>query len=180
MIYKKPGCIELDRLRVIHLFEADFNLMVGILFGRRAMYHQVDHQWLNPAQFRCPGGECQDASISKVLHNLVCSLTNTPMGQFESDAKSCFDREVMTFVLTCYHSTGAPMGPLQMWEQVLHNIGHKVKTGFGISNDGYSYSNSPPNSWPRTRLSRRPRLLLNSNISPHRCHETSLSWPTTL
>jgi hypothetical protein len=34
MIYKKPGCIELDKLRVIHLFEADFNLMIGILFGR--------------------------------------------------------------------------------------------------------------------------------------------------
>jgi hypothetical protein len=39
MIYKKPGCIELDKLRVIHVFEEDFNLMIGILFGRRAMYH---------------------------------------------------------------------------------------------------------------------------------------------
>jgi hypothetical protein len=51
------------------------------------------------------------------------------MGQFESDATACFDREVMRFVLTCYHSTGAPLGPLRMWEQVLHNIVHKVKTG---------------------------------------------------
>jgi hypothetical protein len=85
-------------------------------------------------------GECQDASISKVLHNLVCSLTNTPTGQFESDAKACFDCEVMPFVLTCYHSTGAPLSPLQMWEQVLHHIIHKVKTAFGISTDGYSYS----------------------------------------
>jgi hypothetical protein len=122
--------------------------MVGILFGRRAMYHQVYHQLLNPAQFGRPGGECQDASISKVLHNLVCSLTNTPMGQFESDAKSCFDREVMTFVLRCYHSMCAPMAPLQMWEEVLHNIVHKVKTGFGISNDGYSYSDNSPTHSP--------------------------------
>jgi hypothetical protein len=50
----------------------------------------------------------------------------------------------MTFVLTCYHSTDAPMGPLRMWEQVLHNVIHKVKTGFGISTDGYSYSDSSP------------------------------------
>jgi hypothetical protein len=49
MIYKKPGCIELDRLHVIHLSEADFNLMVDILFRRRAMYHQVDHGLLNPS-----------------------------------------------------------------------------------------------------------------------------------
>jgi hypothetical protein len=89
---QKPGCIELDRLRVIHLFEADFNLMVGILFGRRTMYHQVDKGLFNPAQFGRPGGECQDASISKVLHNLVYHLTRTPMGQSESDAMACFDK----------------------------------------------------------------------------------------
>jgi hypothetical protein len=50
MIYKKPGCVKLDKLRVIPLFEADFNLIIGILFGRRAMYHQIDHNLLNPAQ----------------------------------------------------------------------------------------------------------------------------------
>jgi hypothetical protein len=144
MIYKKPGCIELDRLRVIHLFEADFNLMVGILFGRRAMYHQVDHGLLNPSQFGRPGGECPDASISKVLHNLTAAFTHTSMGQFESDATACFDREIMKFVLACYHSTGAPMGPLRMWESVLYNIVHRVKTGFGLSKGGYSYSPESP------------------------------------
>jgi hypothetical protein len=112
MIYNKAGYIELDKLRVIHLFEADFNLMVGILFGRRTMYHQVDKKLLNPAQFGCPGGECPDVSISKVIHNLICLFTRTPMGQFESEVKACFDQEVMKFVLTCYQSNGAPMGPL--------------------------------------------------------------------
>jgi hypothetical protein len=144
MIYKKPGCIELDRLRVIHLFEADFNLIIGILFGRRAMYHQVENQLLNPSQFGRPGGECPDASISEVLHNLTASLTHTPMGHFESDATACFDREVMKFVLACYHTTGAPLGPLKMWEQVLYNIVHKVKTGFGLSKDGYTFFNDSP------------------------------------
>jgi hypothetical protein len=144
MIYKKPGCVELDKLRVIHLFEADLNLMIGILFRRRAIYHQVDRSLLNTAQFGRPGGECQDSSISKVLHNMISSFTHTPMGQFESDATACFDREVMKFVLTCYHSTGAPLGPLQMWEQVLHNIVHKVKTGFGLSTSGYSFTPASP------------------------------------
>jgi hypothetical protein len=97
---------------VIHLFEADFNMMIGILLGRRAMHHQVDNQLLNTAQYGRPGGECSDSSISKVLHNLISSLTHTPMCQFESDATACFDREIMRFVLTCYHSTGAPDGSL--------------------------------------------------------------------
>jgi hypothetical protein len=144
MIYKKPGCVELDKLRVIHLFEADLNLMIGILFEHRAMYHQVDRGLLNQAQFGRPGGECQDSSISKVLHNLISAFTHTPMGQFESDTMALFDREVMKFVLTCYHLTGAPLGPLRMWEQVLHNIVHKVKTGFGLSTDGYSFTTASP------------------------------------
>jgi hypothetical protein len=145
MIYKKPGCIELDRLRLIHLFEADFNLIIGILFGRQAMYHQVDNRLLNTSQFGRPGGECPNASITKVFHNLtLLSLTHTPMGQFENDATACFDREVMKFVLACYHSTGAPLGPLKMWEQVLYNIVHKVKTGFGLSNEGYIFSSDSP------------------------------------
>jgi hypothetical protein len=33
MIHKEPGNYNLEKLQVIHLFEADFNLIVGILFG---------------------------------------------------------------------------------------------------------------------------------------------------
>jgi hypothetical protein len=34
MIYKSPGCIKLEKLCIIHLFEADFNLIIGLLFVR--------------------------------------------------------------------------------------------------------------------------------------------------
>jgi hypothetical protein len=69
MIYKKAGVLELDELRVIHLFEADFNLLVGLIFGRRTIHNAVDHHRLHPSQFGKKGGECMDAAISKVLHN---------------------------------------------------------------------------------------------------------------
>jgi hypothetical protein len=59
MIYKKPGCIEFDKLRVIHLFEADFNLLVGLFFGRRAASpsgQSVDsHGPVRQARRRMPG-----------------------------------------------------------------------------------------------------------------------------
>jgi hypothetical protein len=133
MIYKKIGCIELNKMRVIHLFEADFNLLVALFFGRRAMHHQVDHGLIHEGQFGKPGGECQDAASSKVLTNLVSDFSKTPTGQFESDATACFDREVTRFVFLCFKSTGAPMGPLRMWEQALSNVVHRVKTAFGLS-----------------------------------------------
>jgi hypothetical protein len=34
MICKKAGILKLEELRVLHLFEADFNLLVGLIFGR--------------------------------------------------------------------------------------------------------------------------------------------------
>jgi hypothetical protein len=89
MIYTKPGVIELDKLRVIHLFETDFNLLIGVYFGRRAMYHQVDRNLIHHGQYGKPGGECQGATLSKVLHNLVAFPSKPPMGQFESDAEAC-------------------------------------------------------------------------------------------
>ena len=129
---------------MIHLFEADFNLAIGIYFGRRAMQHQVRHQLIHDGQFGKPHGECQDAALSKVLYNMVAQFSQTPLGQFESDATACFDREVMNFVLTCFRLTGAPMGPLRMWEQTLYNIVHRIKTAYGISLASYSFSSDSP------------------------------------
>jgi hypothetical protein len=106
MIYKKAGVLELDELRVIYLFEADFNLLVGIIFGRRAVCIAVNHQRLHPNQFGKKGGECMDAAISKTLHNVIATYTKTPLGQFESDATACFDRIVMVL---CFYAYGCPM-----------------------------------------------------------------------
>jgi hypothetical protein len=78
MIYKEPGNYNLDKLRVIHLFEADFNLMVGILFGRRAMYHARDKELLHDGQGGRLGSECMDVTITKVLHITMAHLTKTP------------------------------------------------------------------------------------------------------
>eukprot|EP00980_Cylindrotheca_fusiformis_P029612 scaffold23609_cov122-Cylindrotheca_fusiformis.AAC.1 len=65
MIYKEPGNMNLEKLRVIHLFEADFNLMVGILFGRRAMYHALHENLIHPGQGGRIGGECEDVALTK-------------------------------------------------------------------------------------------------------------------
>jgi hypothetical protein len=95
MIYKEPGNYNLDKLRVIHLFEADFNLVVGILFGRRAMYHAKDNNLLHDGQAGRLGSECMDVTLIKVLHITTSHLTKTSLGLFESDAEACFDRIVM-------------------------------------------------------------------------------------
>jgi endonuclease/exonuclease/phosphatase family metal-dependent hydrolase len=144
MIYKEPGNFNLDKLRVIHLFEADFNLTVGILFGRRAMYHARDHSLLHDGQGGRLGSECMDVTLTKVLHITMAHLTKTPLGLFESDAEACFDRIVMLMAFLAFKSLGAPTKPLQMWEQALYHVRHALRTGFGESDHYYDYSDATP------------------------------------
>jgi hypothetical protein len=144
MIYKNAGCIELDKLRVIHLFETDFNMMVGILFGRRAMHHNVDNNLLHLGQYGRPGGECQDMAFAKMLHTHMATFSQTPIRQFESNAASCFDRIVMLFVFTTLCAWGAPIPALRMWELTLYHIFHSVKTALGVSPSSYQYTPDTP------------------------------------
>jgi hypothetical protein len=144
MIYKKAGVLELNELRVIHLFEANFNLLVGLIFGRRTVHNAVDHHRLHSCQFGKKGGECMDAAISKTLHNVLATYTKTSLGQFESDATACFDRIVMTFAMLCFFAYGCPSLLIKFWFAVLQHHSHKVKTGHGISDGSYTYSDDSP------------------------------------
>jgi hypothetical protein len=80
MIYKSPRCTELEKLGIIHLFEADFNLIIGLLFGRRAMYHTAENRWIHREQYCKPARKCNDAVMLKILHNHIAHITKTPMG----------------------------------------------------------------------------------------------------
>ena len=41
----------MSKLRMIHLFEADYNLIIGLIFGCRAMYSGVDNKTLHTSQW---------------------------------------------------------------------------------------------------------------------------------
>jgi hypothetical protein len=144
MIYKKPGVLELDKLCVIHLFEAAFNLLVGLIFGRQTVHNVVGHQKLHPYQFGKKGGECMDAAISKTLHNVISTYTKTSLDQFESDATTCFDRIVMSYAMLCFFAYGCPLLLINFWLGVLRHHRHKVETSHGISAGSYEYSQDSP------------------------------------
>ena len=125
MIYKKAGSIALEDLRIIGLFEAEFNLAIGILFGRRAIFHQIDNKHMHQDQYGRPGVKCQDVAFAKILQYHVSKYTQTPMGNFESDAEACFDRIMMAFALLCFSIWGAPNAAIKMWEKysLIQNTG---------------------------------------------------------
>lgn len=144
MIYKKPGSIDIESLRVIHLFEADFNLVIGLIFGRRTIYQAIDNGWIPDSQVARPYSECTDGLLSKVLHMEIAHTTKTSLGGTDFDAASCFDRIRMNYALSIYRQHGVSESACKMWEQTLHNVIHHVKTGYGISEKFYKYTKDSP------------------------------------
>jgi hypothetical protein len=50
MLEKDPGVPNVNRLRIIHLFEADYNLVLKLLWGSRLVRRAIDLDLLHPCQ----------------------------------------------------------------------------------------------------------------------------------
>jgi hypothetical protein len=138
MIYKKPGVYLIDCLRVIHLFEADYNFVIGLIFGRRALYSGIAQNTLHPSQWAQPGRRCADVVVMRELTLSMAHMLKIEMGGFENDAAACYNRILMNMMGAAFERMGVPEGPLQLQEDVLLNVIHYLKTGFGITRDSYT------------------------------------------
>jgi hypothetical protein len=114
MIYKKPGVYLIHKLRVIHLFEADYNFIIGTIFGRRAMYSGVDNDTLHTSQWTQPGRQCLDVVVMRELTLAVAKMTRTHLAGFENDASACYDRIVMYLVSAIFDRMGVPPCPIRL------------------------------------------------------------------
>jgi hypothetical protein len=145
MIYKKTGVFLIDKLGVIHLFEADYNFIIGTVFGRRAMYSGVDNHTIHSSQWAQPGQQCADVVVIRELTLAVSKMTKTPLGGSKTTPRratigsACYDRIViMNLVAAIFDRMGVPIGPLvRLQEQTLLQVVHFLKTGFGTSASSY-------------------------------------------
>ena len=105
LLEKIPGTPRIDKFRVIHIFEADLNLVFGILWNRRLMRHCEQQQTLGPDQWGSrPGRSSIDAAMLKRLTYELSSLTRTDHGTFDNDAKACYDRIIPSLAMrVCKH-----------------------------------------------------------------------------
>jgi hypothetical protein len=92
VLEKDPETPKIHRLRVIHLYEADYNLILGVKW--RALLHHACHRCLmNPSQYGSqPGKETPDpAFLQNFIEYELARLTRKPVVRFDNDATSCYD-----------------------------------------------------------------------------------------
>ena len=91
MIEKVTGVDKLDRLRMIHLLQADFNMILGILWSQRMMKNAREHKALSPYQWARSGSHATDPLLLKTLSFEIAGYTRTSLSEMDLDAASCYD-----------------------------------------------------------------------------------------
>jgi exonuclease III len=139
MLEKIPGKPLLHKLRVIHIIESDFNLMIGINFGRRMMWNAEKAKVLGDEQDGSrKRRKAQDVLVRKHATLSVLRLSRSNAVFLDNDAKSCYDRIVMLMASLCCQSIGMDKKACRLFLKTLDSARYHVKTQLGVSQEFYS------------------------------------------
>ena len=93
MLEKDAGCPRINRLRIIHLFEADFNFILKVLWGHRLVRRAHDLKLINTGQYgSVPGKTAMELVMLNQLSNDICRTNKYNIIRFDNDASACYNR----------------------------------------------------------------------------------------
>ena len=144
MIEKEPGNPQLHRLRVIHLYESDYNSILGIKL-RSVVHDCEDSQVLNPGCYGSRSNrQASDPTYIEVLQYDYASLTRWPEIKFNNDATSCYDRIIPSISNVIARSMGLHSNIANIHGHMLEQAEYRIKTQLGISSGFYIHSLEHP------------------------------------
>ena len=138
MIEKDKGRPRLNRLRIIHLFEADYNLFLKIMWGSRLVRKAVALDLLNDGQHgSVPGRTPMDPIMLNQITTDLCRLLRITYIRFDNDASACFDRIIVALAMLAARRCGMPLNAIRSHAKALELMQYTVKTVHGVSSDSY-------------------------------------------
>jgi hypothetical protein len=145
MIEKDTGNPCIHRLRIIHLFEADFNLYMKMQWGKRLVRRASKHLLLNTGQYgSVPNRSAIEPILLTQLSNDNCRILRYNMARFDNDASACFDRIIVPLAMLAARRCGMPDAAVRIHAETLARMEYSVKTQFGVSEGSYSSTKTEP------------------------------------
>lgn len=133
IIEKIPGKPIIEKLRIIMLYEADFNFVLKFVWGRRLVRNAELHNSLGTANHGSrPGRQTTDALVEKVLIYEHARLTRTSLITVDNDAKSCYDRIIKTLAMISCMAVGLPLPAAIMHNRTHQAMVHQIKSRHGL------------------------------------------------
>ena len=137
---KDAGAPKVTRLRNINILEADYNLILRTIWGRRMIWKANDTHSLMQAQQARPGCLAISAAFNKVLSYDLFRQIRAIAISFDNDAQGCYDRIIPPHAMLCCRRLGLPKNAAQMLTNILNNTVYRIKTGQGLSAREYMSS----------------------------------------
>ena len=139
MIEKDAGKPCIHRLRIIHLFEADYNFFLKLQWGHRLVRQAVSLDLLHTSQHgSTPGRTAMDPIMLTQLTSDLCRILKHDFARFDNDASACYDRIIVALgMLAGARRCGMPPNAIRLHSEALQFMKYTVKTMYGISDATY-------------------------------------------
>ena len=136
--------MRLHRTRVIHIYEADYNMVLGMKW-RIAMYQAEALRALNDGQYGSrPRRNATDPVFIEELQCEISRATRKPVVLTNYDAKACYDRIILCIAMLVSRKFGVPFSVTQANAHTLEQAIYKVRTELGLADTGYQHSSETP------------------------------------
>ena len=133
MLPKDVGNIKIHRLRVIHIYEADLNLLLAVKWQDLLRYSDAK-SWINDHQFGArPGCEASSLALLEELRYDIAFSTRRTMASVDNDADSCYDRMIPSLVSLNNRAFGLPDQLAHLHGEVLRSARYNLRTNQGTS-----------------------------------------------
>ena len=138
LLEKDTGRPTINRLRIIHLFEADFNFLLKLLWGSRLVQRAVEFDLLNSGQFgSVPRKTTMDPIMLSQLTTDLSRILKMNMARFDNDASACYDRIIVSFGMLAARRCGMPESAISTHSSALQFMRYAVKMFYGVSIQQY-------------------------------------------
>ena len=132
MILKKVGLYDIDRLRTIVLYEADFNHN-NKYFGKHMMQHTINQNMLSKEQYSIPGRKAVDHALNRRLIFDIIRYKKSSLAMTSCDLKSCYDRIAHAPAYLAMTGYKYLSGPLISMFRCIQNMEWVTRTAHGDS-----------------------------------------------
>jgi hypothetical protein len=144
-IEKEQGNPQTDKIRIIHLYEADLNLILKLLWGKRLVRNAENHNLYPDAQYGSrPGRNSIDAVLCKLFCFEFSRVSRSSMGLLDNDAVANYDRIICSLSSIACQRLGMPQIVEHLHNEILLRLRYNVKTGFGTSANTYGAEPNNP------------------------------------
>lgn len=144
ILFKDPGVIKIHRTRVIHLYEADYNLAMGLKWRMATFQAEVQRLFHNGQFGSRPNRNAIDPVFVEEMQFEMSRLTRKTFAQTNYDATACYDCIIPNLAVLTSRAHGVPKEVTAANTRTLGGASYHVRTDLGVSMEGYTHSSEAP------------------------------------